>query len=381
MSTGCKVDRKKWDQTKQRVKGDSPAAQSVNGRIELMLAKLRDIENELIRKGQPYNAQTLKDLFNGREEKEKGLLETYALFIEYKKEQEGEDRDTDATIYTYENKLNNLTDYIRNTLKKQDLYLSEVDEHFMDDWKRHLYKIEDFSKAHVGKHLGTIKTVLKFAVTKKYLSHNCLHYYKVPRENYGARPIIYLDEEQLAALENYQFDDPAWQRLMDVCIFQAHTGLAWRDVFELEPGWRTIGIDGKPWIDFMRRKNVRFKKITRVPLDAKAQEILTKYEQDPLCLEKDKCLPVTTNQEMNRKLKVIAELLNKLLKLKLPSDLSTHHFRKTAGMIWINSDVPEETVAQLLGDTVEVVRMHYARVIEKKIARDMAKFEQRKNGS
>ncbi len=41
------------------------------------------------------------------------------------------------------------------------------------------------------------------------------------------------------------------------------------------------------------------------------------------------------------------------------------------------NDVPVETVSNILGDAEAVVKTHYARVIEEKTARDMAKFAER----
>lgn len=356
------------------MKGNNPTSKTINDKIELVLAKLKNIETDLIREGKLYTAQSIKQIYEGKRLAGKGLIEVFDLSNRERRALQGIDLLEESTLYNDELWFRHAKEFINDRYKLDDFLLSDVDEDFLSEYKKWLTTKHKFGLAHIAKHLGSIKTVLTYGVRKKYIQNNPLQGTKIRRPNYADNEIIYLDEEQLERAEAHHFENPALQRILDVAIFQAHTALAWREAHDFEPGWIYKGIDGRPWISFIRQKTKKKKnRPTQIPLDAKAVELLDKYKGDLSCEMKGKCLPVPANQVMNRYLKVIAAALG------LHPELSCHHFRKTAGMIWLNNDVPEETVAAMMGDSVDVVRKHYARVIEKKIARDMAKYSQRMN--
>ena len=106
----------------------------------------------------------------------------------------------------------------------------------------------------------------------------------------------------------------------DMFLFCCFTGLAFIDAKELKRTEIVKDNNGKMWIRKGRHKMKKEKArcISNVPLINPAIEILEKYEDHPICIEKDVCLPLFCNQTMNSYLKQIATLCN------IDKNLTTH---------------------------------------------------------
>lgn len=109
-----------------------------------------------------------------------------------------------------------------------------------------------------------------------------------------------------------------------------------------------------------------------VPILPSALHIIEKYSNEPICVSKNKALPVISNQKMNEYLKEIA----KICKIKKP--LSTHIARHTfATTVALVNGVPIESVSKLLGHTNIKTTQIYAKVIDTKLSEDMANLKDR----
>lgn len=136
--------------------------------------------------------------------------------------------------------------------------------------------------------------------------------YKLKTKNVE-RP--FLSEEELTRLAEKQFATARLSQVRDVFVFCCFTGFAYSDVEKPSPSNIKNGIDGKKWIYIERTKTG-----TRapVPLLPTAITILEKYSDHPYCLNKDRAMPVSSNQKMNEYLKEIATLC------ELGNPLSSH---------------------------------------------------------
>lgn len=103
-------------------------------------------------------------------------------------------------------------------------------------------------------------------------------------------------------------------------------------------------------------------------------EVLEKYQGDPSVLGEGKCLPVFSNQKVNTYLKKIAMICG--IEKNLTFHLSRHTFATT---ITLANDVPIESVSEMLGHTSLRTTQIYAKVIKKKVSRDMQMLRNRLN--
>ena len=58
------IDKSKWDDVKQRVKGSNEIAQSLNHYISVNSSKLNSIHSELVRVERDYSAKNIKDILS-----------------------------------------------------------------------------------------------------------------------------------------------------------------------------------------------------------------------------------------------------------------------------------------------------------------------------
>ena len=159
--------------------------------------------------------------------------------------------------------------------------------------------------------------------------------------------------------------------IRDVFIFQCYTGLAYIDAFQLKKEDIKIGIDGEYWIMSDRQKT---ESETNIPLLPKALEIIEKYKDHPLCLNRGTVLPVKSNQKMNAYLKEIADLCG------ITCVLNTHKARRTFGStVTLANDVPIHIVKEMLGHRSVQQTEEYAITEQQTVGRQMIELRNKLN--
>ena len=139
--------------------------------------------------------------------------------------------------------------------------------------------------------------------------------------------------------------------------------MAYIDVKNLTKSNINIGIDGGKWIFTHRQKT---ETASRIPLLPIAEEIIQKYKNHPQCVNKDKLLPILSNQKMNAYMKEIADIC------EIEKDLTFHIARHTfATTITLTNGVPIESVSKMLGHKNLKTTQHYAKVLDRKVSEDM----------
>ena len=95
-------------------------------------------------------------------------------------------------------------------------------------------------------------------------------------------------------------------------------------------------------------------------------EIVDKYKNHPTCVNKNRLLPILSNQKMNAYLKEIADVCG--INKELTFHIARHTFATT---VTLSNGVPIETVSKMLGHTNLKTTQHYAKILDKKISNDM----------
>lgn len=102
-----------------------------------------------------------------------------------------------------------------------------------------------------------------------------------------------------------------------------------------------------------------------VPLLEPAERILALYQGASSYIEGAPLLPIPTNQECNRALKVIA--LKAGIHKRVTFHLARHTFATT---ITLSNNIPIETVSAMMGHADISTTQIYAKVVGEKISRD-----------
>jgi integrase len=185
--------------------------------------------------------------------------------------------------------------------------------------------------------------------------------------------IEYLTMDEINRIEQTDFKVTRLNTIRDLFIFCCYSGLAFAEVEALSPQHIVEGMDKELWLTILRKKT---KKHYQVPILPKAMEIIEKYKNHPLCIKKDRVLPVPSNTKFNCYLKEIAAVAG------IQKYLTTHLARKTfASTIMLANGVNIAVLSKILGHaSVQVTLDSYATVIDELLLRNVKDLKSKLSG-
>ena len=181
-----------------------------------------------------------------------------------------------------------------------------------------------------------------------------------------------LTELELKEIANKHFNTDRLNHVKDIFVFSCYTGLAYADVKKLKRSEIIVGVDGEKWIFTKRQKTDT---ASRIPILPMAATLIEKYKDDPQCINKDRVLPVLSNQKMNAYLKEIADTCG--INKNLTFHIARHTFATT---VTLSNGVPIETVSKMLGHTNLRTTQHYAKILDLKVSEDMMALRKKLEG-
>ncbi|WP_159467791.1 site-specific integrase [Dyadobacter sp. 3J3] len=236
----------------------------------------------------------------------------------------------------------------------------------------------------IAKNIDFVKWFLKWAAKNEHpVSKSALDYkLKLKGTDGSLKKVVFLTIEELKHLNALNIPDTKGylQRVRDVFVFCCFTGLRYSDAYALK---RTDVKDG--YITFVTQKT---SSLLKVELNKYSKAILDKYEDVPF--EKNKALPVITNQKMNEYLKELGELAgfsssetivyfrgNERVEETHPKHalLSTHCARKTFVTNLIYMGVSDHVIRQWTGHRDSKSFDVYHKMVDEIKEREMSKFD------
>jgi site-specific recombinase XerD len=394
ISTGYKIDPKYWHKGRMKETGYREGymkdrATVINRELALMENRLRDIHYELEKKGEVYAAIDIKQIYKGTGISKKqryGILEVVDMLIREKFEKIDQTRQNPEGICrethrTYLNRRDNFELFLKTVYKQKDLNVHQLPEDLgfaFKDYLLHKHYNYQSKKTGIGadaaaKHLSVLFQALQLAKRRRIISEIVVEAVTVSKKSYQNQVKVFLEENERQQLEATVFSDPSLQYVADCFIFAYYSGgLAYTEQFNLNRDEHLVtAVDGKTWMRIVRQKTERHKKLpVSVPLLPQALDILDKYKDHPRC-KNGKALPVPSNVEYNRQLKVIAQICG------IKKNLTTHVARKTFTTICAENEIPIEQTAAMLGDDIKVVQRHYLSITDRMKLKSMDKIATR----
>ncbi|WP_186756525.1 site-specific integrase [Echinicola salinicaeni] len=356
------ISRSEWDFGKGRVKGNNPESRSSNRYLDYMRSRILECYQELIIEKRNITPEAIKNRFLGIEEEEHTLME---LVDFHNKHNIG--ILAEGTLKNYKTTERHLQEFLKTRKRKSDIPLSEIDYKFITDYENHLrtFKPKDHRRRPVAnngvmKHLIRLKKLMTLAFKMEWMKKDPFLNYKF---RYKKVERHFLEMEELKRIEEREFSISRLDWVRDLFVFSCYTGLSYIDSTNLTHANIAKGIDGELWIISHRKKT---DEPVKLPLLPKAIEILEKYKNHPRAKANGTLLPPISNQKMNSYLKEIGDLCE--IQKKLTHHTARHTFATT---ITLMNGVPIESVSKMLGHTKIATTQIYARVVEKKISKDM----------
>ncbi len=368
LSIRRKVYINKWNAQAGKSIGYSQEAQELNRYIDIITNKIYKIHDSLVENSKIFTAAKLRDIYQGKDEKNKMLLKVFQDHNNQVEHLVGKDF-AQGTLERYKTARKHVESYIKLEYNADDIPVKEVDYKFINGLEYYLKTERSCSHNTAIKYITNFKKIIRIAYANDWIS-------KDPFFNWKARLKVidreFLTEEEIQKMLSKKLHTKRLDQVKDIFIFCCFTGLAYADVKKLSINHVVIGIDGGRWIKIKRTKTDTR---SNIPILPTAEAIFKKYANHPIVVNSDLLLPVSSNQKMNAYLKEIADLCE--ITKNLTFHLARHTFATT---VTLTNGVPIESVSKMLGHKSLKTTQHYAKILDRKVSEDMAILRSKFNG-
>jgi len=359
MSTHKSVLSINWDNKKQRLKGNSELARTINNHLIMLETKINKNFNQLADKDEVVTARKMKDSITGKNSKKRFLLDLFKDVITLIEQEKG-NKYSNITVQIYHVSFQRLKQFIQKEYHLDNIEVDDLNYQFMEKYEIFLRTTFNIHHNTTMKYLKHLKKVIHEGMKWGFLDKDPFFQYKTAYKE-GNRD--YLTQTELDIIRGEKLKSRRLQTIKDIFLFICNTGLSYSDLARLSKEHIHKGIEGYDWIIMKRAKtDVGFK----IPLLPEAMEILDKYKKDPICLSENKLLPIISNQKTNSYLDEIAKICS------IDKSITCHVGRHTfATTITLSKGIPIETVQKMLGHKEIQTTLIYSKVVDQKIADDM----------
>jgi site-specific recombinase XerD len=353
------INPNQWDSKKEQAKGQQAEARNLNRLLENIRSTLTVNYNKQVAIEGHVSPERLKNIFLGQDEPEHTIISFFDQYNKQYKLKVG----TTSTHKTYTRYLltrERLVEFMKQRYNLSDIPVKEITVSFVDEFYLYIRNNTECNNNSALKFLQRFRTILYFVKSfgVNFTDPFCNFKFRYDKVDRG-----YLDQDELDILYTKKLPSARLSRVRDIFIFSCYTGLAYIDIFELTEDKIRKAFDGHLWIMTKRQKtdinsNIR---LLDIPL-----EILEKYKGKQ---KKGKVLPVISNQKINDYLEEIGDICG--IEKKFTFHLARHTFATTVAL---GNDVPMESVQCMLGHADIKTTQIYAKVIDRKLSRDMDKM-------
>lgn len=359
ISTGQTIPTASWCSKSGKLKGNSQQAKAINSLIDNYKLKVFSSYNELIFANKEVTAETLKNKFLGIDEKAITLVEVFKEHNKMVFSLIGKSYSF-GTWKRYETSLNHTIEFMKWKYNVSDMEVKNIKPEFISYYDLWFRTIRNCCNNTSVKYLKNFRKIIKLCIDNEWINKDPFINYKTKLQPVDKN---FLSEEQLESIIDKEFKSERLSFVRDVFIFSCFTGLAYVDIKNLKYDDISTNISGARFIKIKRTKT---KVDASIPLLPIAENILTKYKDNPKCLNQNLVLPILSNQKMNQYLKEISTLCD------IEFDLTFHTARHTfATTVTLNNGVPIETVSKMLGHKSIKMTQHYAKILDSKVSNDM----------
>jgi integrase len=367
--TGVWVESKKWNEKLKKIKGTDEETQSLNDTLLSILSHTRKISNELLISGKPYNPNTIKQKIKEGFTSNKGVVESYEIFLERMKKLIPS-KYTQSTLTKYTNTKERVKEFIKHNTQRNDIYLYELDSQFMEDfdlWLRKKYLVS---------HNTVYKTYQRFTRFIRYeISRGNLDKYPFP--DYQIRMIVkeghYLSFEEIQKLENFQIENRKLYQTKLLFLFTVYTGLSFIDLYKSKESDLIIDDDGMYWLKTFRQKS---KSRVSVPLISSAVECLKKLRSGEFELPLGSLLPVKSNVHLNLEIKQVCELCG----IKNGHLTTWHSGRRSTSSLMMKMGIPLQILQKVLSHkSLSTSLMYYTHTDDTMVKESMKELDKKLN--
>ncbi|MET4080261.1 integrase [Pedobacter sp. UYP30] len=366
MSTSMNCEPERWNAKAGKVIGTKEDVKIMNAYLENIKAEVYAARTLLSVDGTEITADSVKCCYLGKEEKTHTILEAIRDHNVKMKALVEKEEYALGTLRRFEVLERHVANYIAEKYNRTDLNVKRIDHEFIDGFDFFLHTVKENDTNTANKHVKNLKKIVSICRKFKWISNDPFFGHTLK-----SKPVHreYLTAYELSKITEKQFTTQRLLQVRDFFLFSCYTGLSYADVQKLKMADIGIGVDGERWIFTYRKKtNTR----AAIPLLPIAASILDKYKNHPYCLNNDRALPISSNQKMNEYFVEIAAISG------VSKTLGNRIAKRTFGTtVTLPNGVPIESVSKMLGHTNIRTTQLYAKVLHKKVSKDMAMLREK----
>ena len=278
--------------------------------------------NDLMLSGSGVSINSLKEyiLYGGIRQYSVGELAD--AFLKYQMTKVNAGDCTKQVYLKYVHMLNHFMNYVGKTTDCNSINYTKCYSFYM-----HMKSI--YVDATLSGQMFRLKSVFNYGIDNGFVVSNPFAKIKVSKPQVK---IEFLTEDEIERLKTTTITNASLDKLRDVALFQAGSGLSFCDMKNLTPDSVKVS-NGVYYIQSTRAKTGIEYTSVLLPM---AVEVWNKYGGN---------LPVISNQKSNYMLKLVGDLCG------INKSLHTHIFRKTYATYLLNNGVRMDIVARAVGHT------------------------------
>ncbi|MEP3836397.1 MAG: site-specific integrase [Algibacter sp.] len=360
-STGLFINLGHWHSKQQKAKPPNPDNNYINTQLSLISQKINEAFLFLQVSNNIFDVEDIYFKYKGENIKtHKTLLEVFKLHNDQMNKLIGIEY-ANSTYRKFLEARKHTSNFINFQFGKSDILLESIKSNFLQDFDFYLKSELGHKQITINKSIQRVRKIIKLALAEGYLQKDPFILFKPKRVS---NVIVFLNSEELYALENYQFAQKRLSFIQDLFVFSCYTGLPYKELMNLKHNNIIKGFDDNLWIRMKREKT---NKNLSIPLLPKARGIMKKYKNE------NYIFPKISNQKYNSYLKEIGIIIG------IEKKFTTHTARKTfASTVLLYNDVPMEIVSELLGHSnMKITQDSYGKVVQKKISNQIKELKKK----
>jgi integrase len=335
--TGQYVVKSKWNAQTKRVKGHDQETKTINDTLVTIATQARQVSNELLISGMPFNPNTIKEKIKYGFKKNLGTVEAYEIFLERMKRLIPS-KYTKATLLKYTNTKERVREFIKHYTRRNDIYLYELDSQFMEDFDLWIRKTYNVNHNTVYKTYQRFTRFLRQEIARGNLDRYPFIDYKIKMEYKEGR---YLSFNEIQSLEELELDLPKLIQTRSIFLLSVYTGLAFIDLYNLKESDLFNDDDGMLWFKTYRQKS---KSRVSVPLISNALNHIKILRSGEFDITPGKLLPIKSNVHLNYEIKQIASAA----RINEPETVTFHCARRSTSSIMMKAGIPLQILQKVL---------------------------------
>ena len=340
VTTGVKIYKDQWNDKCGII--NRMDIDVLNGRITDVKADVDRLINTVLKNNGTFTFDALERLMTAEREKKISFIDWLDEKITARNDIKESSRKTQRKLVNALRQFGMIVDFA-------DLTIPNIMR--FDNW----LKDKGLKQYTVWSYHRTMKTYINIACKLEIVPKNPYTLFKVKKGNseWGR----YVTPEEMEKIESAVMPTDSINKVRDLFVFQCYTGLAYSDLASFDRS--RVRKKGNAYILYGERVKTGIPYI--VVLLPKAMEILNKYDWQ---------LPVITNQQYNMRLKIVADACG------IEKPLASHYARRTCGMLLLNSGIPIEVVAKVLGHSnIKITQEVYARILDDSVVKAFEKLK------